>query len=127
MGIWRLPGQRLRVGVFVNVPVEASIEVNPARPFPREARHHGDSVPVRRAVIIQDRLSTGHRTEQKSYANGTYGPEMTNSARHCPPAFDGLSRKLLAARVPQILLYQQAVILRVPRGESRRSEARKPG
>ncbi len=53
MGFWRLPGQRLRVGVSVNVPVEASIEVNPARPFPSEARHHVDSVPVRRAVIIQ--------------------------------------------------------------------------
>jgi|SRR6266851_6876540 len=85
MGFWRLPGQRLRVGVSVNVPVEASIEVNPARPFPSEARHHVDSVPVRRAVIIQDRLSTGHRTEQKSYANGASEPEMP---RHGTNAYD---------------------------------------
>ena len=127
MGFWRLPEQRLGIDVSVNVAIEARIDMNPMRLFPSEAGHDVSSVPIRRAVIIQDRLSTGHRTEQKSCANGTNEPEMTNSGRHGPPAFDGLLRKLLAARVPQILFYQQAVILRVPRGESRRSEAPKPG
>src|SRR6266852_3537674 len=86
MGFWRLPEQRLGIDVSVNVAIEAGVEVNPVRPFPSEARHDVASIPIRRAVIIQYRLSTGHRTAQKSYANGDNEPEMTNSARHCSMA-----------------------------------------
>ena len=84
MGLWRLPEQRLGIDVSVNVAVEAGVEMNPVRPFPSEARHDVASIPIRRGLIIQDRLSTGHRTEQKSY--GDNEPEMTNSARHCSMA-----------------------------------------
>src|ERR1700730_4827104 len=92
MGLWRLPEQRLGIGVSVNVAIEAVVDMNPVRLFPSEATHDVGSIPVRRAVIVQDRLSTDHRTEQKSYANGDNEPEMTNGARHCPPFPRGLAR-----------------------------------
>src|SRR5216683_5874734 len=85
MGFWRLPEQRLRIDVSVDVAIEARIDMNPMRLFPSEAGHDVGSIPVRRAVIIQDRLSTGHRTEQKSYVNGESEPAMTNRAWHCRP------------------------------------------
>src|ERR1700730_3434450 len=85
MGFWRLPEQRLGVDVSVNVTVETGVDMNPVRVFPSETRHDVGSIPVRCAVIIQDRLSMGHRTEQKSYANGDSALEMTNRARHRPP------------------------------------------
>ncbi len=85
MGFWRLPEQRLRIDVSVDVAIEARIDMNPMRLFPSEAGHDVGSIPIRRAVIIQDRLSTGHRTEQKSYANGASEPEMP---RHGTNAYD---------------------------------------
>src|ERR1700730_14639709 len=85
MGFWRLPEQRLGVDVSVNVTVETGVDMNPVRVFPSETRHDVGSIPVRRAVIIQDRLSMGDRTEQKSYANGEREPAITNRAWHCRP------------------------------------------